>query len=142
MNRLINRAIESPIPVIFITILMTLVIGYGLKWFLVDDDFFKIFPQDLESRKVWEDITNQFGDSELLFIAFGNDGESIYNEKAFNSLRKITNELNSDSIPIIKDVFSISTIIKLEDGESLLPNGHINSNTIENVKSFGILLLC
>ena len=82
-----------------VSIVLTIFVASGVRWFIVDDDFFKMFPKDLESRLLWEDMTNEFGDSEFLFIAFGEDERDIYNLKTINTVRSLTNEI--EKIPMV-----------------------------------------
>ena len=74
-----RKSIDFPKFTIAISLLFTIILSFGLKSFVVDDDFFKMFPKDMPSRLLWEDMTDEFGDSEFLFIAFGNQNSDIYN---------------------------------------------------------------
>ena len=60
MNKIINKSINSPIQIAIISILLTVLIASGVRWFIIDDDFFKMFPKDLESRLLWEDMIREF----------------------------------------------------------------------------------
>ena len=111
MNKIINKSITSPIQVAIISILLTIFLASGVRWFIIDDDFFKMFPKDLESRLLWEDMTSEFGDSEFLFIAFGQDENEIYNIETINKVRALTDEL--EKISIVDKVISLSTIDKI-----------------------------
>ena len=64
-------SVNYPKLTIVMSLLFTIIISSGIKSFIVDDDFFKMFPKDMPSRLLWEDMTDEFGDSEFLFIAFG-----------------------------------------------------------------------
>ena len=77
MNFLRRISINYPKLTITISLLFTVIISSGIKSFIVDDDFFKMFPKDMPSRLLWEDMTDEFGDSEFLFIAFGNHDLSL-----------------------------------------------------------------
>ena len=81
MKRIINNSIQRPMTMISMTFMLSLFIMSGMRWFVIDDDFFKMFPKDIESRILWEDMTDEFGDSELLLIAFGEKNQSIYKEQ-------------------------------------------------------------
>ena len=143
MNKIINKSITSPIQMAIVSIVLTIFVASGVRWFIVDDDFFKMFPKDLESRLLWEDMTNEFGDSEFLFIAFGEDERDIYNLKTINTVRSLTNEL--EKIPMVDKVISLSTIDKIESDpedeswlliDKLFPNEKIDINEIENAKKY------
>ena len=143
MNKIINKSITSPIQMAIVSIVLTIFVASGVRWFIVDDDFFKMFPKDLESRLLWEDMTNEFGDSEFLFIAFGEDERDIYNLKTINTVRSLTNEL--EKIPMVDKVISLSTIDKIESDpedeswlliDKLFPNEKIDINEIENAQKY------
>ena len=88
----------------------------GLRWFIVDDDFFKMFPKDLDSRLLWEDMVDEFGDSEFLLIAFGEKDRDVYNQKTLNKV-----------VPLSKT--EIRTLKKIKIGiEELL-------NSIDSLKN-------
>ena len=115
----------------------------GLRWFIVDDDFFKMFPKDLDSRVLWEDMVDEFGDSEFLFIAFGEEGKSVYNPKTINKVKEITSKL--ESIPIVDRVVSLSTVDKIEvdpeddtwlNVDKLFPEDVIDFKDIESAKRY------
>ena len=143
MNKIINKSITSPIQMAIVSIVLTIFVASGVRWFIVDDDFFKMFPKDLESRLLWEDMTNEFGDSEFLFIAFGEDERDIYNLKTINTVRSLTNEI--EKIPMVDKVISLSTIDKIESDpedeswlliDKLFPNEKIDINEIENAQKY------
>ena len=113
MNRIVNRSIHSPRMIIFISLIATIVIISGMRWFTIDDDFFKMFPKDIESRVLWEDMTDEFGDSELLLISFGEKNKSIYNKNTLGTLKTLSEEL--EKIDIVDRVISLGTIDKIEN---------------------------
>ena len=143
MNKIINKSIKSPIAVAIISLLLTIFIASGFRWFIIDDDFFKMFPKDLESRLLWEDMVSEFGDSEFLFIAFGQDTGDIYNVETINIVKKITAEL--EKISIVDKVISISTIDKIESDsedegwlliDKLFPDKKLDTNQIINAREY------
>ena len=82
-SKIINFSILHPYKMITIIIFLTGLITFGSKWIIVDDDFMKIIPNDVQSKIEWDKITNEFGNVDLMFIAFGRKGFSIFNEKLF-----------------------------------------------------------
>ena len=101
-----------PYRTVLVSLLLSIFIGSGVRWFLIDDDFFKMFPEDLESRVLWEDIVEEFGDSEFLFIAFGQHDKDIYNKETIDKVVQLTKDI--ETIPIVDRVISLSTIDKIE----------------------------
>ena len=43
----------------------------------MDDDRMKMLPKNLESRISWDEVQNEFGSTEIIFIAFGRE-DSLY----------------------------------------------------------------
>ena len=143
MSKIINKSISSPIQIAIISILLTLFIASGVRWFIVDDDFFKMFPKDLESRILWENMTQEFGDSEFLFIAFGQDEKDIYNLETINTVKVLTDKL--EKIPIVDKVISLSTIDKIQSDpeddswlliDKLFPSKKIDISQIESAREY------
>ena len=70
MKFLRRISIEKPKFTVISSLLLTVIIASGIRSLVIEDDFFKMFPTDMESRLLWEDMTDEFGDSEFLFILF------------------------------------------------------------------------
>ena len=136
-------SINYPKLTITISLLFTIIISSGIKSFIVDDDFFKMFPKDMSSRLLWEDMTDEFGDSEFLFIAFGNQDRDIYNIETINSVKNLTDAIKK--INVVDKVISLSTVniisVDPDDEEELytdrlFPERKLNSNDITKAKNY------
>ena len=143
MNFLRRISINYPKLTITISLLFTVIISSGIKSFIVDDDFFKMFPKDMPSRLLWEDMTDEFGDSEFLFIAFGNHDSDIYNVETINSVKNLTDAIKQ--INVVDKVISLSTVniisVDPDDDEelfsdTLFPKRKLNSNDIAKAKKY------
>ena len=55
--------LKKPYLTIFLSIFFTLILSLGGIWILIDDDFVKMFPDDIPSKKIWDEIQNEFGTS-------------------------------------------------------------------------------
>ena len=84
-NWFINQSLEHPRRTVLISLILTLVLGSGLRFFKVEDDMMKLLPQNMESRKTWEKVKEEFGNTEMIFIAFGNP---FLDTKAISNLLK------------------------------------------------------
>ena len=69
----IKQSLEYSKRTIFISVCITLLFGYGIRFIIIDDDLMKMLPQELDSRKSWESIQQEFGSTESIFIAYGNN---------------------------------------------------------------------
>ena len=127
MNKLNNPyltfPVEKPLLCIAFTVIITLIIGIGSYWIKIDDDFVKMFPKNIKSKIIWDEIQSEFGSSEKLVIAFGNKKQSITNyndafvddEEAYAKLKHL----------II--VFGLNSLCELKIN-SLFPKGTLNNN--------------
>ena len=137
---LLHQVLTHPIRLIIVNLLFTMLFAYGLKWMIVDDNFMNMLPKDIESRRVWEEVETEFGSSEMMFIAFGNSGKSIYHQESFKSVWDLT-ELIEKS-PYVDEVISISTMNRMDsnDGfmevDDLQPNRILSVEAIQNIKIY------
>ena len=94
-----NQSLYHPIRSIIISLFFTLFIFIGGKdYFVIDDDFYKLFPKDMESKRIWDEMQSEFGQTEYIFIAFGQSGSNIYDDPGiFTVSTYLTNAL--DSLP-------------------------------------------
>ena len=143
MTFLRKISIDRPNFSILSSLLLTFLIAIGISSLIIDDDFFKMFPKDMHSRILWEDMTDEFGDSEFLFIAFGNKQNNIYNAKLIKTVKELTGEL--EQIDIVDKVISLSTVDRIdvdsEDKEELLieklfPDDIISEQNIRNAQIY------
>ena len=58
MNNIYILPLKKPHLTVLFSILVTLILSIGSIWILVDDDFVKMFPDNIKSKKVWDDIHN------------------------------------------------------------------------------------
>jgi predicted RND superfamily exporter protein len=76
-NWILNQAIGHPVLIIAVSIFLTLFVGLGLKFVVVDDDFMRMLPEDIPSRVVWDEVQEEFGTTDFVFVAFGKRGISM-----------------------------------------------------------------
>ena len=139
-GKLINHTLNFPIRTLLISLALTAILSFGLKWFVIDDDFIKLLPQNIPSKIIWDDIQEDFGASEIMLIAFGNKDTSIYRKEIFNAIWDLTSALEKDSL--IEEVISIKTLNKLEsnDGfmevDDLFPHRDLDIHEINSIKDY------
>ena len=123
-NNLINQSLNSPIRTLIISILCTLFIFWGFKNFKVDDDLVKTFPQNMESKLIWDDIQEEFGQTEFIFVAFGKPGYNILNDKwAIAQSQFFTDAILSEISDKVDKVISLSTYNKIDGNNDFLDIG-------------------
>ena len=137
---LLQQVLTHPKRLIIVNVLFTILFAYGLKWLVIDDNIMNMLPKDIESRRVWEEVEAEFGSSEIMFIAFGNSGESIYHQESFKTVWDLT-ELIEKS-PYVDEVISISTMNRMDsdDGfmevDDLQPNRILSTEAIQDIKIY------
>ena len=121
INRLFEwfviQSINHSKRTIGLSILFTLLISFGMKYLITEDDMMKMLPKNIESKIIWDDIQNEFGSTELIYISFGLKDRSIFNPESFAALWDLTKSLETQND--IEKVFSLS-----------------NANRIDNIDDF------
>ena len=136
----IHQSLDYPWRTIIISLLITLLVGSGVRFFLIDDDMMKLLPKNLESRISWEAIQDEFGSTEVIFIAFGNEGESIFNPEAIATLWDLTEALETGKQ--IEELNSITTATRMDnlDGfmevDDLQPERNLSQEEINDLKDY------
>ena len=120
--------------------LITILMASGIRFLITDDDMMKMLPNNLDSKITWDAVQNEFGSTEIIFVAYGKKGESIYNEAALSALWVYSNELKN--LSTVKEVSNISTSSRIDqvDGfmeiEDLQKSKNLNYEQIERIKSY------
>ena len=136
----IHQSLDYPWRTIIISLLLTLLVGSGVRFFLIDDDMMKLLPKNLESRISWEAIQDEFGSTEVIFIAFGNEGKSIFNPVAMATLWDLTEALETGKQ--IEELNSITTATRMDnlDGfmevDDLQPERNLSQEEINDLKDY------
>ena len=136
----IYQTLNFPLRTLIISLSLTLILTLGLKWFIIDDDFVKLLPQNIPSKIIWDELQEDFGASEIMLIAFGNKNTSIYRTEIFDAIWDLTDSLENN--PLIEEVISIKTLNKLESEDGfmevgeLFPNRDLEKDEIQNIKKY------
>ena len=136
----INRALDHPYFNIILSIGLTLTVGSGISFLTIDDDMMAMLPKDLDSRISWDAVQDEFGSTEVVFVAFGRKGRSIVNSESFAALWDVTAALQEQSV--IDEVTCITTMSRIdsEDGFMLIsdlqPSRELNMLEIERIDHY------
>jgi len=109
-----------------------------LPHIIIDEDIMKLLPQTTPERITWENVRDEFGSTDMAFIAFGNKGESVFNENLLASLWDVSYAL--EEIPEIEEVMSLSVAERMdsEDGfleiSDLQPARNLSVDEIEDMQ--------
>ena len=135
-----DQALQHSRRTIILSILATLFMGSGIRFLVMDDDMMKMLPKGLESKVTWDAIQNEFGSTEIIFIAFGRQGESAYQEKTLADLWTLTEQLNI--LSTVDDISNISNATRIDqvDGfleiDDLQNRKVLSSSEIDDIKVY------
>ena len=137
---IIENVLKNPKTAIFFPVLFTLIMGIGMRYIVIDDNMMAMLPETLESKISWDAVQDEFGSTEVVFIAFGNKDKSIYNSNAFSSLWDLTKALeNLDQVEKVSCITNISRIDS-EEGfmeiSDLQPNRDLTFDQINNIRNY------
>lgn len=136
----VDQALQHSRRTITLSILATLFMGSGIRFLVMDDDMMKMLPKELESKVTWDAIQNEFGSTEIIFIAFGRQGESAYQEKTLADLWTLTEQLNI--LSTVDDISNISNATRIDqvDGfleiDDLQNRKVLSSSEIDDIKVY------
>ena len=135
-NNLVNQSINYPIRTLIISIFCTLFVFWGFKTFKIDDDLVKTFPQNMESKLIWDDIQEEFGQTEFIFVAFGRPnycGNILDDKWAIVQSQLFTEAILKELSDKVDKVISLSTYNKIDGDEDYLDIGLLqNKNFLKN----------
>ena len=136
----ITQSLDYPWRTIIISLMATIFLGSGIRFFIIDDDMMKILPKELDSRISWDVIQEEFGSTEVIFIAFGKQGKSIFTPDALATLWDIAVQLEATNE--VEEITSISTATRMDnlDGfmeiDDLQPYRDMTADEVEDVKLY------
>lgn len=137
---IIQQSLDHPKRTILVSILLTLAAASGIRFFTIDDDIMKMMPKKLESRISWDEVQDEFGSTEVIFVAFGKEGESMFHPDAFSALWDFSAELEASAE--VEEVSSIATATRMDsyDGfmeiDDLQPDRDLNQDEVRHIKHY------
>jgi len=138
--RFIELVLSNPKKSLLLPVLLTIIIGLGINFLIIDDDMMAMLPEKLESKISWDAIQNEFGSTEVIFIAFGNKNKTIYRQETFSLLWKLTKAL--ENLEQVEKVSSIATLSRIDsqDGfmeiSNLQPDQVLSTIQINQIKDY------
>ena len=139
-NFAVQQSINHPKRTLIISLFTTLIMATGLKHFVIEDDMMKMIPKTVKTRIVWEEVKDEFGNTELVFVAFGNDSIDLFNSESLADLWDFTTQL--ELLPEVEDVRSLTNLNKMEndDGflliDDLVASRDLSQQQIQEIKDY------
>ena len=136
----INQSLDHSKRTVLISFIATLFLGLGIHFLVIDDDLLKMLPKKMTSRISWDSIQQEFGSTEVIFVAFGNKKKSVYQEDILEDSWELTSNL--ESLNSVEKVISISKSVRMDniDGfieiRELQSSPSLTNNEISDIKKY------
>ena len=124
-NWFITQSIDHPIRTIIFSVIFTLILSSGTQFLSIDDDMMKMLPKNLNSKIIWESLQDEFGSTEVIFVAYGRENFKILNAKSLSDLWLFSERL--DKLETVKSINCISKSTKVSNVD-----GFIEINDLQN----------
>ena len=141
----ICQAIDHSKRTVFLSVIATILMGSGIRFLVMDDDMMKMLPKNLDSRISWEEVQNEFGSTEIIFVAFGSKDSSAYNAHVLGNLWQLSENL--ELLESVSEVTNVSSSTKIEqyDGfmeiDDLQSSEKLTRNEIDEIKVYLMTLI-
>ena len=136
----ISQSVDHPKRSILIALVLTALMGSGIQHFVVEDDFMKLLPQDIESMITWNELKDEFGSTDLMFVAFGVRGEDALNAETLAKLWDVTREM--EELEQVDEIMSISSADRMEsddgfiDVDLLQPYRELDDSEVNDIRTY------
>jgi len=136
----IKQSLEHSKRTVVISFILTIIVSYGLRFIIIDDDMMKMLPKKLDSRISWDSIQKEFGSTESIFIAFGNKNKNIFNQEAFETSWILTKELKK--LKSVQNIISISNKTRVDNIDEFIEinqlqeDKNLSESQILSIKSY------
>ena len=110
-QKFIRWTIERPHQSITLAVLLSLIIASGIRFIHIEDDMMKMLPEDIPSRLLWNEIEDQFGSTEPIFISVGRPGESIFTPQLLAQIWDLSTAF--EDLPQVDEVRSLARMNKI-----------------------------
>jgi len=114
----VHQSIHHPKRTLTSALVITLIMGFGLQHFVIEDDMMKMIPKSVKTRVVWEEVKDEFGNTDLIFVAFGTEGQNLFQKKAMSDLWNFTKAL--EALPEVEEIRSLTNLNRMENEDGFL----------------------
>ena len=139
-NWIIRQTLEHSKRTILMTLVVTIIIGSGVRFIFLDDNVMNMLPKEIDSRRVWDEIVDEFKYSDFLFVAFGKKGENVLTTENLALVWDISEEF--EMITQVDEVLSLSTMNRMDsDGgflniDNLMSHRKLSPLEIESLSKY------
>lgn len=114
--------------------------GSGVRFLVIDDDMMKMLPGNMISKITWDAVQNEFGSTEVIFIAFGKEGQPSLDQKPLKTLWKLSKQL--ERLSTVDKVMNISTSTRIDningflEIDDLQQKKDLDDGEIESIRNY------
>ena len=140
-NWFISQSIDHSVRTIIISIFFTLMLSSGLRFLSVDDDMMKMLPKNLDSKITWDALQEEFGSTEVIFVAFGQKDSKILNSNALSDLWLFSDRL--DQLETVDKITCISRSTRIDNIDGFMEIDDLQSEQnldLESVRKISTYL--
>ena len=94
-SKIINNSLNFPKLTIAVTLLLSIIVIFGIPKIVQDDDMVRLLPADLPSIKTFSDITDEFGNYEFMYVAVGNKNRDVFESEFLEIVWNISKEFEN-----------------------------------------------
>ena len=117
-NWAIRQALDHSKRTILMAFIITAIIGSGVRFIFLDDNVMNMLPKDIDSRRVWDEIVDEFKYSDFLFVAFGREGENVLTKENLALVWDLSEAFAM--VPQVDEVLSLSTMNRMDSDDGFL----------------------
>ncbi|SVA88349.1 uncharacterized protein METZ01_LOCUS141203, partial [marine metagenome] len=117
-NWALRQALEHSKRTILVALIITAFIGSGVRFIYLDDNVMNMLPKDIDSRRIWDEVVEDFKYTDFLFVAFGNSGDNILIPDALALAWDLTEKF--EEIPHVDEVISVTTMNRMDSNDGFL----------------------
>ena len=88
-----------------------------------------MLPKDIDSRRVWDEIVDEFKYSDFLFVAFGEKNKNVLTAENLTLVWDFSEEFKM--IPQVEEVLSLSTMNRMDADDGFLEIKYLSEDDYE-----------
>ena len=119
----INQSVRHPWRSIIVMIMITLIVGSGVRHIVIDDDFLNMLPNDQPAVEAWHAVQDEFGSTNVIFVSFGHKGEPALTPENLTVLWDVSRAIEES--PLVDEVISIATLNRMDSDEGFMEVGDL-----------------
>ena len=139
-NWALRQALEHSKRTVLVALLITAFIGSGVRFIYLDDNVMNMLPKDIDSRRIWDEVIEEFKYTDFLFVAFGNSGENILITDALALAWDLTEKF--EEIPHVDEVISVTTLNRMDSNDGflvvadLMPQKYLTEKDVTSLSNY------